>query len=304
MTSHSSEFMKLCFSDEQIRTAAQLLQLPTHAFLGLDGKDPRQTALRTMETVDIAACPGSGKTTLLVAKLSLLEQNWISRTSGICVLSHTNVARQEVEKRLGNTTGGRRLLGYPHYIETIHAFVNEFLALPCLRSLGIPIKVIDNERALDRRWYKLSHAARSALERRNHGPATLIIRSADGTVGPVKWGKSALLGQDTPTYKEMTKVCRASVKDGFFCHEEMFVWAHVLLNRAPSVVEALRRRFPIVFMDEAQDNHEEQAAILKRPTLCTGCRSNQRRPPPEGALRPMRFGIQIKMSLYRKPKSC
>ena len=244
MRNDSPEFLKLCFSDEQIRKVAQLLRLPTHAFLGVDGQDPRQTTLRTMETVDIAACPGSGKTTLLVAKLSLLEQNWISRTSGICVLSHTNVARQEVEALLGDSASGRRLLGYPHYIGTIHGFVNEFLALPCLRSLGIPIKVIDNKLALDRRWNKLSHGARTALEHKHHGPATLTIRTTDWTVGRVKWGKTAELGKDTATYKEMTKVCRASVKEGFCCHEEMFVWAHALLGRAPTVVETLRNRFP------------------------------------------------------------
>lgn len=74
--------------------------------------DPRQNVLNYMDSIDVAACPGSGKTTLLVAKLAILAEKWQYRTRGICVLSHTNAARHEIEKHLGNTATGRRLLGY------------------------------------------------------------------------------------------------------------------------------------------------------------------------------------------------
>ena len=46
--------------------------------------------LRSMETLDLEACPGSGKTTLLVAKLAILARKWTERRRGFCVLSHTN----------------------------------------------------------------------------------------------------------------------------------------------------------------------------------------------------------------------
>jgi superfamily I DNA/RNA helicase len=51
---------------------------------------------------------------------------------------------------------------------------------------------------------------------------------------------------------------------GYFCYDEMFVWASDLLDKAPSVVEVLRNRFPILFIDETQDNSEDQSAILNR----------------------------------------
>ena len=57
--------------------------------------------LKNMESVDIYACPGSGKTTILVAKLAILSRRWKWSNRGICVLSHTNVAREEIEERLG-----------------------------------------------------------------------------------------------------------------------------------------------------------------------------------------------------------
>ena len=90
----------------------------------------RREFLKSVSTVDVSACPGSGKTTLVVAKLAILTRKWKSSTRGICVLSHTNVAREEIEHRLGKTEIGQRLLSYPHFIDTIHGFVNRFLAIP------------------------------------------------------------------------------------------------------------------------------------------------------------------------------
>ena len=255
-------------SDEDIRRASELLRLPRSAFFGTDGNDPRQEVLRSMETIDIAACPGSGKTTLLVAKLAILAEAWPFRTRGICVLSHTNVARAEVETVLGNTNVGRRLLSYPHYIGTIHGFVNDFLALPWLRSRGYAIKMIDTDACRHRRWNALSATTRKALMRNNHGPAVLTVHTPTFGVGEIKWGKG-VLGTSTPTYREIQRACEKSVGDGYFCYDELFVWARHLMDCAPGVIPIIRDRFPLLFMDEAQDNSEQQSAILQR-VFCSG----------------------------------
>src|ERR1700680_1704052 len=130
--------------DQDIAWVCGVLKLQKNAFSGPDGKDARLEALKSTATLDVEACPGSGKTTLLVAKLAILARKWAEARRGVCVLSHTNVARLEIEKRLGNTTAGQHLLTYPHFVGTIHGFVNEFLAVPWLRSLGYPIRMIDN----------------------------------------------------------------------------------------------------------------------------------------------------------------
>jgi DNA helicase-2/ATP-dependent DNA helicase PcrA len=65
---------------------------------GLIFDQERRQAIK--EFVDIQACPGSGKTTLIAAKLILLAKSWKQSTSGICVLSHTNVAKNEIISRL------------------------------------------------------------------------------------------------------------------------------------------------------------------------------------------------------------
>jgi superfamily I DNA/RNA helicase len=68
---------------------------------GYDFSHPsQQEFLFKITSCDIQAAPGNGKTTLLVAKLALLAQTWEWRARGVCVISHTNAAREEVQAKL------------------------------------------------------------------------------------------------------------------------------------------------------------------------------------------------------------
>ena len=158
---------------------------------------------------------------------------------------------------------GRRLLGFPHFIGTIHGFVNEFLALPWLRSQGYPIEMIDDEVTLHRRWYKLPYAIRHALKTNHHTEQSLRFINSDFGLAELRWGRGRL-GSDTNTYQEMRRACIASAREGYFCHDEMFVWAHDLIDKIPGVTETLRIRFPFLFIDEVQDNSEIQSSLLHR----------------------------------------
>ena len=113
----------------------------------------RRDILKCMDSIDIQAFPGSGKTTVLIAKLAILAKKWPYSDRGICVLSHTNVARNEIETRLGDTAIGKSLLSFPHFVGTFHSFFDTFAGLPWLRSNGYPITMIDTEVALTRRYY-------------------------------------------------------------------------------------------------------------------------------------------------------
>jgi DNA helicase-2/ATP-dependent DNA helicase PcrA len=248
--------------DEDISWSTGVLKLPPRAFYGEDGTDPRQQILKFMNSVDVAACPGSGKTTLLVAKLAILAEKWQYRTRGICALSHTNVARSEIENRLSNTAAGRRLLSYPHYIGTIHGFVNDFLALPWLRRNGYPIKVIDTDICEARRWRQIPYKTRGYLGKQNLDQSSFNITSTNFNVS--KKSGQLKFGNDTDTYAHLRNACEGAAKDGYHCYDDMFIWAHNMMDELTEVVDVIRNRFPLLFVDEAQDNSEEQSRILHR----------------------------------------
>ncbi len=83
---------------------------------------------------DTQSCPGSGKTTLVAAKLLLLADKWREPYRGVCVLTHTNVARDEILQKVTDNLAGFKLTAYPHFIGTIQEFVNRFLGLPYVHA--------------------------------------------------------------------------------------------------------------------------------------------------------------------------
>lgn len=83
-------------SDLDIESTEKLL-LPEEAHFSEDARN----VIRCWHSADVAACPGSGKTTVLLAKLKLLVDRMpFENGVGICVLSHTNIAIDEIRKCL------------------------------------------------------------------------------------------------------------------------------------------------------------------------------------------------------------
>ncbi|NIA10822.1 MAG: UvrD-helicase domain-containing protein, partial [Nitrospiraceae bacterium] len=262
-------------TDKDIHWAARLLGLPENAFHGEHGGDPRLDVLKCMDSIDVAACPGSGKTTLLVAKLAVLANKWKYRTRGICVLSHTNAARREIEERLGCTAVRRQLLAYPHYIGTIHGFVDGFLALPWLRSNGYNGTQFNTDIAGAKLWKEGNYG------RNLPGYIYRKIRDAEVRKAAVchahyvgeerdlvlESGNVRLLLKRQSASKAFTTVDgwkQSILQEGFASYEDTFAFGHCALRKYAELIIALRDRFPILFIDEAQDNSEEQSKLLHR----------------------------------------
>ena len=217
--------------------------------------ETRRNIIKNLERIDVQACPGSGKTTVLVAKLAILAKKWNTNTFGICVLSHTNVARQEIEKRLGQTDVGQKLLSYPHYIGTIHGFFDSFVALPWLRSNGYKITLIDTETAIGMRWRKLQFKAKSFLERKHFDEYSL-----QAVKFPISFDIAC--SENTDTYKNVKNTVNQNQRDGYFTYDEMLYVSQYALVQHPSISKAIKKRFPIMFIDEVQDTAQIQLQLL------------------------------------------
>lgn len=286
------------FTDDDIRWVEGILGLN-------NGFDAHQLlVLQNLDDLDVEACPGSGKTTVLVAKLALLARYWKSKTQGICVLSMTNAAREEIQERLGETAEGQKLLSRPHFIGTIHSFFSDFLAKPYLNSKGIAIVNIDDDfcrsqrlRTLQKDGYHevadffvaqqvekktriieskgshtkehqqaatwlAEHEMKSIEERRFGIPSSWKITDESYNLVNVNFGNESPLALPE-TIESLLKECIKEVAHkGIFCFSDLFVYSKALMKSSRVAFQILRKRFPLLFIDEAQDTSNSQALML------------------------------------------
>ena len=146
--------------------------------LGEHFDEEQKAVIRSFETKDILACPGSGKTKALLAKLLILSRQMpLENNRGICVLTHTNVAINEIKSHA--YFASQKLFNYPNHFGTIQSFVDKYLAIPAyiLRFNKRPMYV-DNEvfNSVIERSYNTLHAARTWLDRKREGGLEYLQR--------------------------------------------------------------------------------------------------------------------------------
>lgn len=241
--------------------------------------------LSNLESLDLQAAPGCGKTTLTAFKLCLLASTWRSDTIGVCVLSHTNVAKDQIIEILQRDSDGRRFLSYPHYIGTIQGFVDTFLAKPHLLANGKDIRAIDDE--------YFASATRAALGSGLY-PQLANLISPPNPRGDVKeltisahyvWENSLLevyglmhgkrsmfpFGANSASAQQFRALKQAVSDRGIYMFADMYAFARRHLALHPELIEALRRRFPFVMFDEMQDTSQDQEDFLNKLFVSPEC---------------------------------
>ncbi|MGY5263559.1 UvrD-helicase domain-containing protein [Lactiplantibacillus plantarum] len=188
---------------------------------------------------DIQAFPGTGKTTLLITKLGILAQKRSNMSSGICVLSFTNAAREEVQRRLGGTSYGEKLLSYPNFIGTFHSFFSDFVVKPWFRSMGIHIQTIDSSITL-------------AMRRKMIGP-NMAIDSHRNVVMEYSLKKGFTFSESSATQKRIKKIIKYSIKQGNLTYDEVIYFSNLAIKKHSEISKNISNRFPLLFIDEAQD---------------------------------------------------
>lgn len=224
---------------------------------GISFDESRRTIIKTLDSLDVQACPGSGKTTVLIAKLAIMARKWPHTNRGICVLSHTNVAQEEIQSRLGQTPEGRKLLAYPHFIGTLHSFCNRYISMPWIRSQGTPVNIIDTDFVVNKRWQKLKYGSRFYLQQ--HGFDEKICEAKNLPV-------TLNIGcrPESNTYVDLLAIISDSHKRGEFTFDEMFLFADSALSHCRFLPNSIQARFPILFIDETQDTSIQQWNLIKR----------------------------------------
>lgn len=233
------------------------------AAMALEFDDDRRAIIKSWG--DIQACPGSGKTTIVAAKLLILEKKLRSADLGVCVLTHTNVARNEIIARIETHPSGFRLTQYPNFIGTFQEFVNRYLASPYLRSIEMNPVRIDDDACASLMGSRISHGTRIFLANKRHASISdLKIHHETGDVQVPGFKKEST----KPSYKNLIEVFLERLDRGYFFYSEMYYFAKQCIQENSEVVSALRKRFSYVLVDEMQDTQRFQDDLINELFLC------------------------------------
>ncbi len=247
-------------------------------------KSDRQKILKSMKSIDVQACPGSGKTTLIAAKLILLARKWTLQHQGICVISHTNVAKNEIINRLKNSKiiEARRLTGYPHFIGTIQDFIDRFLALPLVRQNYCFTKFLDSEEGKMQVRYSgedINSICKSLYKTCNKANYKANYEEIKNFLGSIFWlNASRDVGfynnfgdlkkyKNDPNrklYPKLASLKNAIIAKGYFQYRDMYSYADQLILENASISVFLQKRFPMIFIDEMQDTQKFQDELLQK----------------------------------------
>lgn len=273
-------------TDSEIVLAEELF-LPKEAFFNKD----RRVVIKNMKTINIKAAPGSGKTTVLLAKLFILAQRMPFRDNkGICVLTHTNVAIDEIKERLGSKAD--LLFSYPNFFGTFQSFVNKFLAIPYYSLITNSRSIIIDENyyiekinkqvnfSLNEFTQETQKNARYFLNSRRGLLNTIRLNFSDGklkiTEGingkevNIKRPSRSLKKKGDFTEQEKDAIVKwiKSLKfkllnDGVLSYDDAYYLANRYLIKYHEQLKALfSNRFKFVFIDESQDTDLHQRTII------------------------------------------
>lgn len=268
-------------TDEEIKLTEKLL-LPEGAHFSEDAKN----VLRCWHSTDVAACPGSGKTTVLLAKLKLLADRMpFANGAGICVLSHTNVAVDEIKKRLSSYAD--KLLRYPNYIGTIQSFIDKFVTMPYLRNIaGQREQAVDdftyaqyvvNQMQKHRKYNSLNFMIETKLKTSTQFKTKIeyVQRLYIGNDGALYMEKQkrALAGSDkesTKRYKEILD--NLLKKEGIIRYKDAYAYAKAAVDDlSETYTDLFSARFKYIFIDEYQDCDEIQRQAIDAIFNSTRC---------------------------------
>ena len=254
--------MRIIIANEDISWAESLLLLPGEHF-----DEEQKAVIRCFETKDILACPGSGKTRALLAKLLILSRQMpLENNKGICVLTHTNVAINEIKSHA--YFASQKLFNYPNHFGTIQSFVDKYLAIPAyiLRYNKRP-RYVDNDvfNSVIKSSYNTLYAARNWLDKKREGGLEYLrsLRfNKDNFCISQKINEYAFININTPTYREINRLKLRLLEWGYLCYEDAYSLAFEYLREHPGIRELISKRFAFVFIDEMQDSSTIQSEIL------------------------------------------
>lgn len=233
--------------------------------------NPDGTPVRNLTVV--SARPGTGKTTTVTQYCIDVVEGWPHRPwQGMAVLSYTNVARQEIERKFSERGKSNVLLTSPHFVGTIDAFINQFIFLPFgakqMEYSGGRPKLVGQPHST---WW-VSTALKDNLPRGASTLAYFDCYSLDPDDAPLvvdtaprKLNAFSTKPAPEPTdqnSKNIVRMKKYAWNNGLACQSDANYLAYKTLVASPILAQSIVQRFPVLVIDEAQDMTAVQHALL------------------------------------------
>ena len=246
---------------------------------GLCFDEESKEFIKCLETKDIQACPGAGKTTSLVAKLEIMSNYMpFSNNIGILVLTHTNVAVDEIKNKLG--ANAKKVLSYPNHVGTFQSFINKYLAIPMyLKLYNKKPERIDSIIFIDKllkrlKSYYLDRFIPFIAEQNNFSNIEYFLKSLvveENRIILIQKGnrKKTIVNRGNVSYTNIKRALDNNIIEevnieGYLTYEHCYELALKYLNDFPQSIEIFQKRFKYVFIDEAQDTDDRQFEIVDK----------------------------------------
>jgi superfamily I DNA/RNA helicase len=222
----------------------------------------------------VSARPGTGKTTTLTdycldlfARWSALHKPW----QGMAVLSYTNVAKDELERKIRELGSASGLLSSPHFVGTIDSFVNQYLFLP-FGAGQMDCKGRPRLAGEPYRQWQAGYALQNGKPSNAFSPIFFDCYGLDVAGAPILIDRSrrrvsAKVSTPAVVVSAGNSAKIVAMKEyvwsrGYATQNDANYIAYSTLAASTGVSKALIERFPIVIVDEAQDMTEVQHALL------------------------------------------
>lgn len=235
-------------------------RLLTKAIGELDENKEQLLAAQIKSHCVVLAGPGSGKTKTLTTAMARALHEDVAEPRGAACITYSNECGYELEERLsglGIERGGRVFIG------TVHSFALTQIILPYGRCVlppwGKNLRVAsDDER---QEAISLAHAATIGGNddpKKRWGFATEKRKNVVDRNEPAWRGKNPELSDFIEAYEANLRA------KGRIDFDDMPLIAYQMLVEHPWICDAVRAKFPVLFVDEYQDlGHALHQMVLK-----------------------------------------
>ncbi|NBA78038.1 UvrD-helicase domain-containing protein [Emticicia sp. ODNR4P] len=227
--------------------------------------EEQKIVIRTWNTVNIQACPGSGKTTTLAAKLMILAEKLPkSFQQGICIITHTNTAVDEIKKKLGPYANFYN--NYPHHFGTIQSFVDKYLAIPAYKKhFQQSPNILDDDtwlKYLEKQSDYVRLAKNNYITTNSINISKLVFNLNNFKISKKLNDTNVFVGENSDTYKNIYAFKKRMLEQGQVSYAEAYSLAFSYLRKNPQLANLFSKRFSLVLIDEMQDMETHQYKLI------------------------------------------